>query len=224
MGGQEAVRGQSPDGCVLTPPLAAAATRETWQPLRTPAAACRRRGRGRCQEPLTRPAPARHSRLLQHRGGSDLTPSRSRPSASTECAGRARRCEPSATEAVPPPLPSLVGGLCVWELAQWRTRFAANFGGRLRVGVGGTWKAAAAASRHRDRFQLWTSVTPRCPQVGSLPLQGLGSADAVRQTSCTSSEVGAQDRMECGERAACDPCTLRDHQGGARRGEAKERF
>lgn len=143
---------------------------------------------------------------------------------STECAGRARRCEPSATEAVPPPLPSLVGGLCVWELAQWRTRFAANFGGRLRVGVGGTWKAAAAASRHRDRFQLWTSVTPRCPQVGSLPLQGLGSADAVRQTSCTSSEVGAQDRMECGERAACDPCTLRDHQGGARRGEAKERF
>lgn len=162
--------------------------------------------------------------FCQHRGGSDLTPSRSRPSASTECAGRARRCEPSATEAVPPPLPSLVGGLCVWELAQWRTRFAANFGGRLRVGVGGTWKAAAAASRHRDRFQLWTSVTPRCSQVGSLPLQGLGSADAVRQTSCTSSEVGAQDRMECGERAACDPCTLRDHQGGARRGEAKERF
>lgn len=39
---------------MLTPPLAAAGTRETWLPLRTPAAACRRRGRGRCQAPLTR--------------------------------------------------------------------------------------------------------------------------------------------------------------------------
>lgn len=176
MGGQEAVRGQTPDGCVLTPPLAAAAaTRETWQPLRTPAAACRRRGRGRCQEPLTRPAPARHSRLLQHRGGSDLTPSRSRPSASTECAGRrARRCEPSATEAVPPPLSSLVGGRCVWELAQWRTRFAANFGGRLRVGVGGRGRrlrrhhGIATASSSGPQLRHGVRKWEVCPSTGSV--------------------------------------------------------
>lgn len=165
MGGQTADRGQRPDGCVLTPPLSAAGTRETWLPLRTPAAACRRRGRGRCQEPLTRPAPARHSKLLQHRGGSSLPPFRSRPSASTECAGRrARRWEPSAAEAVPPPLPSLVRGRCVWELAQWRTRFAANFGGRPGVGVEGREKRRRRRRQWHHGFATASSSGPQLPR------------------------------------------------------------
>lgn len=138
--------------------------------------------------PHSAPAPARHSKLLRHCGGSGLAPSRSRPSASGECAGRcAKRWEPSAAEAGPPPAPNPVGGRCVWKLALWRTRFSANFGGRLRGGVG--------ERRRRRRHRGVATASSSGPQLSrsvhkwevgpfawrTLGRRGrLGSADAVR--------------------------------------------
>lgn len=200
-------------------------------PLRTPAAACRRRGRGRCQAPLTRPAPARHSRILRHRGGSGLAPSRSRPSASGECAGRrAKWWEPSAAEAVPPPAPSLVGGRCVWELEPWRTRFAANFGGRLRVGVGerGRWwwrqqgvsTASSSGPQLHRGVRKWEVCPSARPGAHLAQFGGRGKAASGRHFPRS---WGSGSRTNWVDGVACDPSIVRVHQGGARSGTAKER-
>lgn len=183
---------------MLTPPLAAAGTRETWLPLRTPAAACRRRGRGRCQAPLTRPAPARHSKIFAALWQSGLAPSRSLTSASGECAGRcAKRWEPSAAETVPPLAPCSVGGRCVWKLAPWRTRFSANFGGRLRVGVGERGRrrrhrGVATASSSGPQLPRGVHKWEVCPFAWHIlgRRRRLSSADAVRWASGTFREVG----------------------------------
>jgi hypothetical protein len=249
LGGQVVVRGQSPDGSVVTPPHAAAGTLETWPSLRTPAAACRRRGRGRCQAPLTRRAPARHSGLGQRRSVSSLAPVRSGPGASGECAGRrGRRWEPAWTGAVPPPRAPARSEVAAPRSSRRgaRARSATNFGGRPRAGVGG---------RGLRRRRLRRVAVARGPlpapslsfpsrrgraRTGSSPLRAawrrlggrrrLGSADTVRWAggrrvprSWGAGWVWRGEPRAAGTSSHCQrPGSARDLVGAARSREAKE--